>query len=144
MLGGSLGSVTAGWPHAPPTEWSGEGDLWKSDREIMQRTVLLGRPVAHAQTFRDLVRRQVTASAGRKAARVGFPIKVWEEIMAAGLERYPVGRLMGRGTGQSRVVFAAPPGAIDQVSQTIYHNYLVDMCQVGAVIAHFVETSACL
>ena len=60
---------------------SWDGPTWKTDRAIMQRTVLLGRPVVTAIAFRDLARLSVLSADGKKKTRVGFPVKVWEEIM---------------------------------------------------------------
>ena len=51
--------------------------------------------------------------------------------MDAGLAKYPVGRLVDKGTAQSRVVFASPPGVANPAAQIQYHSYMVDMCQVG-------------
>ena len=52
-----------------------DGVLWKSDREIMQRTLLLGRPVVRGHDICDLMRRSKDSSQAevRKKIRVGFP-----------------------------------------------------------------------
>ena len=95
-------------------------DFWKTDREIMQRTVWLGRPVVTAIAFR--ARRSVLSADGKKKTRFGFLLKV------SALAQYPIARLRVPGTPQPRIVFAAPPGPQNPVAQT---RYLVDLCQVG-------------
>ena len=53
--------------------------------------------------------------------------------MQAGLSAYPVGKLVGAGTPDSKVVFFEPPRAENSRSTLVrYHNLLVDLCQITA------------
>jgi hypothetical protein len=117
--------------HSAQASWAGA--VWKSDREIMYKTVLMGKPEVRATSFRDSVRwSQVNPLNPNKNRRVGFPVKVWEEVMAAGLAAYPIGRLVDAGTPASRVIFARPPQPTNRRLLVTYHNMLVDLCRVGA------------
>ena len=89
---------------------SWEGSTWKSDREIIQRTVLLERPMVTPIASRDLAPRSILSADGKKKARVGFLVSTWAEMMSAALAPYPTATLRYLGTPQSRIVFAAPPG----------------------------------
>ena len=51
--------------------------------------------------------------------------------MEAAFDKYPVGRLEGKGTQLSRAVFAAPPTGYRRL-KVAYHNFFVDMCRVTA------------
>ena len=59
-----------------------------------------------------------------------MPAPDFESVMTAGFEEYPVGKLLGKGSNNSRVVFAAPPSG-DRNLIVKYHNMLVDLCQVS-------------
>ena len=71
-------------PAAGFRETPGDGLTWKTDREIMQRTVLLGRPVVTAIAFRGLARRSVLSAGGWEKTRVCFPV----DLCQAGLRRF--------------------------------------------------------
>jgi len=107
-----------------------EPTLWMTDRDVMQRTVLKGRPVVKYNVFCDGPRREQTAANGVKKT-LGFPKVIWEEIMAAGFAQFPVGKLVDSGTKDSRVEFSEPPTDTRE-RQVAYHNMLVDLCGVGA------------
>ena len=55
--------------------------------------------------------------------------KNWEEVMTAGMNKYPIGKLLDANTNNPRVVFSAPPGTRD--GRVEYHNMLVDLCHVS-------------
>ena len=100
------------------------GDYFLPDRDIMQRTVLRGKPVVTVAEMSGLIRKKV----GNK--KPGVPKKVFEEVMEAGFAKYPLGKLLEKGTKNSRVVFCAPPTS-GRDAITHYHNMLVDLCQVS-------------
>ena len=54
----------------------------------------------------------------------------WEAVMKAGFEKYPIGKLLEEGTIGSHVVFVAPPLG-QPAHMCIYHNLMVDLCQVS-------------
>ena len=84
------------------------GPLRKRDREVMQKTMMVGKAVVHGKTFCDNFRVPKEVP-GEKRRRVSFPKKQWEEVMKAGFALYPIGKLVEAGTMNSRVVFSAPP-----------------------------------
>eukprot|EP00973_Karenia_brevis_P068500 9527575-Karenia_brevis.AAC.1 len=120
--------------HTAQVSWV--GPLWKTDREIMQHTVFSAKKgIVNSKGFCDNWRRSVTEQAkgegkSGKRRRVAFPREVWEEVMKAGLIQYPVGRLENAGNSQPRVVFSAPPTG-DRDAQVIFHNMLMDLCQIS-------------
>lgn len=125
-LGYGPGGVTA------QVSWT-EVDLFKSDREIMQKTVLRGKPVVKYSEICDLLRRDVPGVANpAKKTKQGFPKRVWEDVMHAGLALYPIGILKDAGSAKSRVEFYEPPTETSgEARLAIYHNMLVDLCRVG-------------
>ena len=124
-VGYGLDGVTA------QRSWT-ESALFKTDRDLMQRTLLRGKPMVYAYEVCDSLRRPVTGPGG-KVTRKGFPRAVWEEVMLAGFGKYPVGKMLDAGGTKSRVVFSKPPSHEDgRESLVSYHNMLVDLCQVGA------------
>eukprot|EP00974_Lingulodinium_polyedra_P130811 11215302-Lingulodinium_polyedra.AAC.1 len=96
----------------------------------MRRTVLRGQPVVHWGEIVGVIRREVTSNGKKK--KVSFPKAVWEEIMESGFASYPVGKLLDRGNKNARVQFAAPPSNSDPVALRVYHNNLMNLCQIGA------------
>ena len=101
----------------------------------MRKTVLRGKAVVYATEMVNNIRRsketKEPAGVKKPRCRAAFPKVVWEEVMVAGFHRYPVGKLLARGTRGARVQFTAPPTS-SRVEIVAYHNNLVDLCQVGA------------
>ena len=97
----------------------------------MQRTLLVGKAVVFAKIFCDNWRRPVAVGEGAKKRKVAFPKKVWEEVMAAAFQQFPVGRLVDVGTNRSRVIFSAPP-LVGRDRKVYYHNLLMDMFGISA------------
>ena len=130
-------SMEAGYgPNGESAQVSWEfGELWLSDREIMRKTVLRGKAVVYATEMVNTIRRsketKEPAGVKKPRCRVAFPKVVWEEVMVAGFHRYPVGKLLARGTRGARVQFTAPPTS-SRAEIVAYHNNLVDLCRVGA------------
>ena len=50
--------------------------------------------------------------------------------MKAGFQKYPIGKLVNEGTTNSSIVLAAPPIG-NPAHMLVYHNLLVDPCQVS-------------
>ena len=101
------------------------GSVWPAAHDCPR-----GKPVVTAQEMIGLIRKKLDGSNGKKK-NVAFPKRVWEEVMAEGFKQYPVGKLLERGTPRSRVQFTAPPRG-SRHEMVVYHNMLVDLCQVGA------------
>ena len=107
-------------------------DAWPSDREIMKRTVEVGRVEVKWSLICNNIRlSQPKNAAGAKRVRVCFPKEAWEAVMEAGFEQHPVGKLVGKGTKESRVVFSQlPPEQASSSDKVFYHNHMVDLCRV--------------
>ena len=97
-----------------------------SDREIFRRTVLRGK--AHV-SFGDLSLRKIEKQDDGKSRKTTVSKEVWEEVMSAGFQRYPVGKLENRGTAKSLVTFSAVPD--DEPSRLQFHEWLVQACEVS-------------
>lgn len=97
-----------------------------TDRDVMRRTILRGDAVVLKEHMVDVLKK---AKPGEKR-RQTIGSRNWEAVMRAGLAKFPVGKLLDAGTSNSRVVFAAPP-LHNPLAKVVYHNLLVDLCQVS-------------
>ena len=107
-----------------------------TDREVMQKTLNIGKPIVTSKQFCDSNRVAVpntTSDNSVKRRRTAFPRPLWEAIMEAGFAIYKVGKLEHAGTTNSRVVFFQPPlPSADRATKVAYNNALVDLCQMSA------------
>lgn len=96
-----------------------------ADREIFRRTLMCGKTVVQ---FKDVSLRKVEQAADGKKSKLSVRKAQWEQVMAAGLSQYPVGKLEDAGTEKARVLFAEIPTEASERVQM--HNMLVRACQV--------------
>ena len=106
---------------------SAEGAPMCLDRDVVRRTVMKGLPIVMVKTLLDGYR----VTCGQDKQRKAFPFDAFGEVMEAAFKQYPVGRYVNKGYRDSYVEFAAHP-LCDQQLMILYHNLLVDMCQVSA------------
>lgn len=107
----------------------GANPFWP-DRKIMLKVVTRGEPVVKTSTMMGNIRKHFPARPGVPATRPGIPAKKFEAVMRAAFAKYPIATLLDEGTSRSRVVFARPPEG-NREQMTLYHNMLVDLCQVS-------------
>ena len=97
-----------------------------SDKEIMRRTVLRGKDKV---TFKDLSLRQKQTGDDGKCKKASVSTEVWQQVMKAGFNNYPVAKLVQeQGSGGLFVQFCAIPE--EPGPRIAFHNMLMDLCQV--------------
>lgn len=97
-----------------------------TDREVTRRTVLRGTAVVRKQDVLAVMKKKKSG----ERSKTSLKATNWEAVMKAGFANYPIGKLEHGGTNQSSIVLAAPPLG-NPVHMRIYHNLLVDLCQVS-------------
>ena len=97
-----------------------------SDREIFRRTVLRGKAQV---SLSDLSLRKVEKQDDGRSRKRSVTKEQWEEVMSAGFQRYPVGKLESKGTAKSCVTFSTIPD--DEPSRLQFHDWLVQACEVS-------------
>ncbi|CAE7325880.1 unnamed protein product [Symbiodinium necroappetens] len=103
-----------------------------TDREIMRRTVLRGKPKV---TYKDLsLRKNEKTADGKK--KLSVPKETWIQVMRAGLAEHPIGKITA--DANPVVEFSSIPP--DEAPRVAFHNFLVDLCNVS--VRQFAETLA--
>ena len=116
-------------PGGASAQVSMEGAPLRGDRYLMQRAVLRGSPVVYAKEIIDATRVR-TASGNAGAQRKAVTLISIKEVMVAGFQKYPVGKFVDGDSRSAHIVFAEPPLA-DRNLMMLYHNMLIDLCQVS-------------
>ena len=126
--------------------WPADQTAWLSDREVMQKLFLVGKPEIPLRDFASKLRRynrvepkaknQPKDKKDKEPKRAKqtpqcFPKATLEPVVEAGLHLYPVGKLVSKGKTDARLALFKPPSPEQGRRAVVDHNLLMNLCQVG-------------